>query len=146
MLTDVVSPASNERVATRRLLWVGPLAVIASVAANVLLTMAAVRLFGLSSEFPPLAAGAIAMFTAVGVVGAVVVFALVARFSSRPITLFRRIALAVLLLSLLPDVAMLFSGEPGATPAAVVWLMMTHVVAAAISVALLTTLTREPSG
>ena len=95
---------------------------------------------------PPLTAGAIALFTAVGVLAAVVVFALVARFSQRPIRRYRQIALVALLLSLIPDLAMPFLPSPVPVGAReVVLLMATHVVAAAVAVWMLTTLTREPA-
>jgi Family of unknown function (DUF6069) len=146
MSSEAAAQGPRERVVARRLWWVGPLAVISSVAANVLFAVAAVAIFRVPPEFQPLTVGAIATFTALGVIGAVVVFALVARFSGRPISLFRRIALIVLLVSLLPDLALPLSGEPGVTPLTVALLMLTHVIAAAVSVAVLTTLTRETPG
>lgn len=73
-----------------RLLWVGPLAIVAAVAVNVVIRTVAVALFGLTG-FVPLTPGPTILFTVVGVLGAVVVFALVARFSRRPIRLFRRV-------------------------------------------------------
>ena len=73
----------------------------------------------------------------------VIVFALIARFSRRPIRLFRTVALIVLLVSLLPDIGLLAAGTPGATPLSIGVLMLMHVVAWAISVAMLTRLTRE---
>jgi hypothetical protein len=147
MSGEIGAPARTERVATGRLWWVGPLAVIASVAANVVFTLIANAVFGVPPDFLPLTPDAIAMFTAVGVIGAVVVFALVARFSTRPIRLFRRIALVVLVVSFLPDLALPLIPDPvPAGPREVLILMATHVVPAAISVYLLTTLTRETAG
>lgn len=57
-------------------------------------------------------------------------------------TVFRRMAFVVLLLSFLAPLALLASGAPGATVAAVGTLMAMHLVAAVISVGPLTTLTR----
>lgn len=146
MSTSAQSPAQSERIALGRLVWVGPLAVLASVAANLIFTMIANRLLGVSPEFPALTPGAIAMFTAVGVLAAVVVFALVARFARRPIWLYRRIALVALLLSFIPDLALPFLPGPDPVGAReIVLLALTHVVAAAVSVALLTTLARDRS-
>ena len=80
------------------------------------------------------------------IIAAVVVFALVARFARRPIWLFRRIALVALLLSFIPDLALPFMPGPDPVgPREIVLLALTHVVAAAVSVALLTTLARDPS-
>lgn len=130
-----------ERVAGRRLLWAGPLIVVAAIAANVVFALITVRIFGISPEFLALTPGAITMFTLFGVVGAVVVFAIVARFARRPFSLFRKIALVVLLLSLIPDLALLFLPDP-AGAVEVILLMITHVIAAGIVVWLLERLVR----
>lgn len=135
-------PVTSERVSISRLLWVGPLIVVAAIAANVLFALLATRLFGVSDEFPPLTAGAIAIFTLFGVLGALVVFTLVARFARRPYALFRKIALVVLVVSLIPDLAMPWL--PGPVPAGaveVILLMVTHVIAAGIVIWLLERLT-----
>lgn len=85
-------------------------------------------------------------FTAVLVLAAVGVFALVARFARHPIRLYRRVALVALLLSFIPDLAIPFMDSPIPSGAReIVLLMLTHVVAAAVSVAVLSTLTRDPS-
>jgi hypothetical protein len=59
--------------------------VAGAAAANALVSVAAVTLFGISAGFLPLQVGPVVSFTVVGVLGAVVVFALVARFSRRPV-------------------------------------------------------------
>ncbi len=131
----------GERVDFGRLLWVGPLAIAAAVVANVLVRTVAVVLFDVSPGFPALALGPTVVFTVVGVLGAVLVFALVARFARRPVRLFRRIALVVLLVSFVPNVLLLLSDSvAGATVPAVGTLMFEHVVAWAVSVGILTTL------
>jgi hypothetical protein len=72
------------------------------------------------------------------------VFTIVGRLSRRPIWLFRVIALIVLVLSFIPDIALLATGAmPGTSPAAVGTLATMHVVAWAITVWMLTTLARE---
>jgi hypothetical protein len=146
MSSEAVSSTRSERVSMRRLLWVGPLAIVAAVAANLLFVAIANPLTGVSPDFPALTFEAIAVFTVWGVLAAVIVFALVARFSRRPIWLYRRIALVALLLSLIPDLAMPFMPSPVPVGAReVVLLMLTHVIAYAVCVPLLTTLTRESS-
>jgi hypothetical protein len=72
--------------------------------------------------------------------GAVIVFALLARFARRPILMFKRIAAVTLVLSFTPDVLLLVASEPGATAASVGVLMSMPVVAWATSVGTLTTL------
>jgi Family of unknown function (DUF6069) len=139
------SALTPERVSLTRLLWVGPLTIIAAVVANVAFVTVTNPLFGVPPDFPALTREAVAAFTAVGVLLAVVVFALVARFARRPISLYRRIAIVALMLSFIPDLALLLI--PGPIPVRVrevVLLMATHVVAAAVTIGLLSSLTREP--
>jgi hypothetical protein len=138
------NPEGGKRISFGRLLWVGPLAVLAAVIANVLVSITAVALLGISPEFDPLHVGPVIGFTVVGVLGAVIVFALIARFSRRPVCLFRRIALVVLLLSFVPDLSLLYASPyAGTTVQSVIVLMLMHVVAWLISVGLLTTLTQR---
>jgi Family of unknown function (DUF6069) len=144
MSTATLSTAHSERVSLGRLLWVGPLAVAASVGANVLFALITNELFGVSPEFPPLTPGAVAVFTAVLVFVAVGVFALVARFARRPIRLYQRVALIALLISFIPDLALPFMESPVPIGTReVVLLMLTHVVAAAVCLPLLTALSQE---
>ncbi len=92
----------------------------------------------------PLGVGPTVLFTIVGLVGAVVVFGLILRFARRPARLFRGVALVVLVISLVPDALMLFSGSmPGVTVAGAVTLMLKHVASWAVAVGVLTTLVRE---
>jgi hypothetical protein len=134
---------TNERIG-RRLWWVGLLAIIASVAANLLVRQIAVATLGISHEFEELsgisAIITIISFTAFGVLGAVIVFALLARFARRPILMFKRIAVVALVLSFVPDVLLLVASVPGATAVSVGVLLSMHVVAWAISVGMLITL------
>ena len=127
-----------------RLARVGAVAVAAAVVVNVLIRTVAVALFGIGEGFEPLGLGATVVFTLVGMTGAVVVFGLILRFFRRPVRLFRRVALVVLLVSLVPDVLMLFlDSVPGATVAGVVTLMVEHVASWAVAVGVLTTLVKE---
>lgn len=108
-------------------------AVVATLAVRVL----ALTAFDIPAEFEPLATTGPTLFlTVVGVVAGLVVAVGVDRWSARPVPLFRRIALAALLLSLLPDFWLLTaSGREafaGATVPAVVTLMLQHVAAAAV--------------
>jgi hypothetical protein len=144
-MVSVVSAApAEERVSYRRLLWVGPLAIVASAIANQIIGILAVPLLNISPEFPPLQVGPPIMFTIIGVLGAIIVYAIVGRLSRRPIRLFRVIALIVLVLSFIPDIGLLTSNMlPGTTPTAVITLAIMHVVAWAITVWMLTNLARE---
>ena len=144
MVSAVSAPGREERVSSRRLLWVGPLAIVASVIANQIVRLIAVSLFDISPEFMPLQVGPPLMFTIMGVLGAVIVYAIIGRISRRPIRLFRVIALVVLALSFIPDIGLLTTGMiPGTTPVAVASLATMHIVAGAITIWMLTTLARE---
>ena len=117
----------------------GLLALVAAVVANIAVRAGAVALFDIPAEFPPLASsGPVVFFTSVGTVGAVLVFAVIASMSRRPVAVFRVVAGVVLLVSFFPDLWLLSeqgaAGFPGATAAGVGVLMGMHVVAAAIIV------------
>jgi hypothetical protein len=130
----------TERVATGQLLKVGALAIGASVAANLIIRIIAVSLLGIGQEFPPLGWGPPIVFTIIGVLGAIIVFAIIARFAKRPIRLFRIIGVVVLVLSLLPDIGLLSANNmPGTSLSGVITLMLMHVAAGAITIWLLTT-------
>src|ERR687888_2075035 len=76
--------APRERIAVRRLLWAGPLAVVAAAAANLLVRAAALAAFDIPPEFVPLnglgggpgGAGPTIAFTAIGVGAGAVLLAI----------------------------------------------------------------------
>jgi len=143
MVSAAPSRQATEHVAFSRLLWVGPLAIVAAIAAIVVIRLIAVAALQPDPRFGPLTPSVPITFTFIGVLGAVIVFAIVGRFARRPIRLFRRIALAVLLISFVPDILLLVIGAmPGTTLPNVLTLVLMHVVAWAITVRLLTTLAR----
>ena len=92
--------------------------------------------FAVSPDFPPFE-GSVAPYAAGGVVLAAVAFAILQRFVRNAARVYVRVAIVVLVLSWIPDVALLFINEPGATVPAVVSLMVMHAFAAAIVVKLL---------
>ena len=123
-----------------RLVGAGVATVAVAVLVNVVIRTVAV--FG--EGFLPLGVGPTVFFTMVGMAGAVVVFGLMLRFAKRPVRMFRRVALAVLLVSLVPDVLMLLAPSmPGTTVAGVLTLMVEHVVSWAVAVGVLTRLVGE---
>jgi hypothetical protein len=134
---------STARPVLSRLLWVGPLTILVAVLANVVLQQLAVAVLRPDPAFMPLTLPPPIIFTVVGVLGAVIVYALIARFARNPNPLFRRVALVTLVVSLVPDILMLITGfNPGTTLGNVLVLMLMHVVTWAISVEMLTRLTR----
>jgi hypothetical protein len=139
-----ISPVS-ERVDLRRLLWVGPLAIVAALAANAVVRAVLLAVLDVPDTFTPLASPSFVALTIVGVLGAVIVFAVIGARAKRPITTFRKVAFWALLVSFLPDIGLLFGGGgmPPASLSNVLGLMLMHVVAYAISVSLLTLLARQ---
>jgi len=131
-MSDTRSP-----IQLRKLLWVGPLAVAASVIGVLIVRMIAVAILQPNPQPMSLSWGPPIIFTVVLVAAAVVVFALVARFIKNPIRTYQIIALVVLILSFLPDVAYGSSQMPGASWPVAIVLMIMHVVAWAICVSIL---------
>jgi hypothetical protein len=138
-----LSADHGERVAFRRLVWVGPLAVILATAANTLIGTMAVSVLRPDPGFVPLAPFAPALFTFGGGLGAVLVSALVGRVARCPIWLYERLALVALVLSCIPAI-LIWVGDslPGTTAGTISAVMVMHVVAWAIVVTMLTRLAR----
>ena len=112
-------------------------AILGAVAANLVVRAAARAALDIPAEFEPLAtAGPTVFLTVVGVAAGLGVAVAVDRLSERPVPLYRRIVLAALLLSLLPDLWMFTEGGseafPGAAAPAVATLIVQHVAAAAV--------------
>ena len=111
--------------------------ILGAVAANLVVRAGGLAAFDVPPEFEPLAmAGPTVFLTVVGVASGLGVAVAVDRLSVRPVPLFRRIVVAALLLSLLPDLWLLTEGAaegfPGTTVPAVAILMVQHVAAAAV--------------
>ena len=143
-MSATISPVRpTERVTVNRLLWVGPLTIVAAVVANVIIQQLAVAVLRPDPAFMPLTPIVPVVFTVFGVLGAVIVYAVIGRFSQRPVQLFRRVAAVTLIASFIPDILMLITGfNPGTTAGNVAVLILMHVVAWAIAVGLLTRLAR----
>lgn len=143
MATMTATPA--ERVDRGKIWPVGLLAAVVAAVLNAAFAMVAARLVGVDPAFQALnGPGAVITFTLVGVLLATAVFWLLARASARPVSLFRTVAVAALLVSFVPNVLLLLAAPPGSgvTPGAITILMLTHVIAAVVAVGLLTTRTR----
>lgn len=87
--------------------------------------------------FRPVATGPIVTFTILGVAGATAVYGLIAKFRADYRQLFARVAVITLVLSFIPDIALL-QVEPSATVSGVIFLMLLHVTTALISIRVLT--------
>jgi hypothetical protein len=128
-----------EQVPAGRLYRVGALAAVVSASANVLVLAMASSLFG-PVVVPPdkaVTIGQVVGASVAGAVGAAVIFAVIGRFSRRPIRAFWGIAAVGLLLSFLPIALAGVTGSSAGT------LAFMHVVAASTNVGLLTALARK---
>ena len=124
----------------RRLYWLGPATVVVSVLAVAIVHIVAVLLLSPPPDFLRQNYGVPALFTVVLVTAAVLVFAIVCRFSRAPLRTYQRIALLALFLSFLPDIPIGMGKAPGGTwPLAIVFMVM-HVAAWAVTVQMLTRL------
>jgi hypothetical protein len=124
---------------------VGPGTVLAAVAANALFYFVAGAVVVYNSEFLPLASvgGAIIM-TLAPAIGAVVLYAALLRFTRHPARIFTIISALVFIISLIP-VFTYIPTVPGVTNAQTAILVLMHVVAASVIVALLTSIRRTQS-
>jgi len=146
MIPAVSIPASlaRERIARDPLWWVSLLAVVTSMAATALLCILAGTVFSIAPTFTPLQWRPFISFGGAGALGVVILFLLIVWFAHRSIRLFVIVSGSVVLLSWLPDTTLLISKSiPGTTPVTVGTLMVMHLVVTAISVSLLTALTRK---
>ena len=141
-LNNTSKASAPSSIQLRRLLWVGPLTVVAAVVAVQIVRFIVVALLPQASNAMQLSfMGISVVFTAVLVIGAVLVFALVARFAAKPIALYQRIAFIVLLLSFIPDALLARSSMPGASWPNSIALIVLHIVAWGVTVWMLTKLT-----
>lgn len=133
-----------ERIDWRRLPWIGAIVIAASAVANavVYFVESALGIMTTSVIVPatnaPITVGVVMGSTAVQVLAGVIVFALLARFTQRPISLFRIIGTVALLLSF----ALPFSINT-APLSFKLGLIVMHIVAGLITIVLLTTLPRR---
>ena len=127
-------------------IWISGLVVlIASVVVNALLVTLLLPFTGVPDSVMTFkVAGPTGAFTVIGVIGAVIVFALIRRFSRNPNTVFVWVAMVVLIVSFLPDIFIHNLGPMFAevTNKGVALLMVLHAACALITIYGLTKLTR----
>lgn len=119
-----------------RIVLATALALVIAIPLDLAIEAVARQVFAVSPDFPPFQ-GSVAPYTAGGVILAAGVYAALRRFVRDADRVYVRLAIVALLLSLIPDVALLFINEPGASVPAVASLMVMHAVTAAIVVTLL---------
>jgi hypothetical protein len=133
----MVPDSASGTAATDHVLKRGLAALVAATVVNVAIVAVAAGPLALASDFDPLNVPPVALFTVLGVIGATATYLVLDRVVDDTDRVFTLVAAAVLLLSFLPDIALL-RGDPNATLPAVIALMLMHVVAAVACVAALT--------
>jgi len=132
---------STSSIELKKLWWVGPLTVLSAII-GVLIVRAIARMILQPPYAPGLAMIALPIvLTLILCAAAVIVFALVGRFAKKPVRTYLIISIIFLLISFLPDIAVVSAPFPGAGWAYAITLMIMHVVAGFITVFLLIKLT-----
>ncbi|HEX6353057.1 DUF6069 family protein [Actinophytocola sp.] len=128
---------SAKAVTRPTVLWIAggvAVAAVAAVAANALISLLA-QAVGASDQFQPLQPSAYVFLTVVGVLAGAAGWAAVRRWSRRPAAVLRTLVPVVVAVSLLPDLALLFTdAQPNTSVLAVIALMLMHVATAAVAV------------
>ena len=119
-----------------RIVLATPIALVIAIPLDLAIEAFARQAFAVSPEFEPFQ-GTVAPYTTGGLVLAGIAYAVVQRFFRDSKRIYIRLAIVALLLSWIPDLALLFINEPGATVPAVASLMVMHAVSAGIIVTLL---------
>ena len=137
------APVASRATSRGRFALAGLGTVAAAVLANLLVYALGSVVVGYDPQFIVLAnASGTILFTVVPAIVAVLLYAALTRFTANPAGIFTNIAVVVLVLSLIPDLTYIPS-VPGASSGQTAILMVMHVVAAAVIVTTLTTLTRS---
>ncbi len=135
--------ATSSSTATRDVNWgqfalVGLGTIVAAVLANVLVYYIGSAVVDYDPQFLPLASvGGAVIFTVFPAIIAVVIYAILLRFTRNPARIFTIIAVIALIISLIPDLTYIPT-VPGVTTAQTAMLLLMHLVAAAVIVGILT--------
>ena len=136
----------RERVATRKLVWVGPLMIVLAVLVNLVVRLLAVSFFGVAASFVYLQTAVIIGSTVGFLLLALLAFVLVGRANRHPVRIFWIVAGVALLASFLNPLLLLAGWWLPAVGMnlRIFWTMIVmHIVSALIAVSLLTTLAVE---
>jgi hypothetical protein len=129
------APARRTDVGLGTALRTGALAGVIAAVTNVVISAIARGPLGASGDFVPLTVGPIVMWTILGAIIGAVGWRLIVTTSARSRALLNTLVPTVLVLSLIPDVALLATDSTaGQTTAGVVALIVMHVVTAVIAV------------
>ena len=146
MISTSTRSTPQERVATRKLVWVGPLTIVIAALVNLVVRLLAVSFFGVASSFLYLQTPVVISTTVVFLMLALLAFVLVGRISRHPVRICRIVAAMALLVSFLNPLLLLAGWWLPAVGMnlRIFWTMIVmHIVSALIAVSLLTTLAVE---
>jgi hypothetical protein len=133
--TSVDAVSRRTAVSLRAALTAGATAGVAAAVVNVTISAVARAAFGVSDDFTPLTPGPIVMWTILAAIIGAAGWRFFVNRSVRSGALINKLVPTVLVLSFIPDVALLATDAmPGTTTAAVLSLMAMHVVTALIVV------------
>ena len=141
----MASTLHRELVDLLKLIWVGPLAIVSTAIANLIIRSIAVSIFGVPETFQFLQAPIVIGSTIIFVLLALLAFVLVNRFARYPIQFYRILAVFALCISFLSPVMVLVGlfPAPGMTLSIFWTMILMHIVSAIIVIGLFTTLTLE---
>jgi hypothetical protein len=135
MTTSTSAPTRRSAVGLGTALRTGAVAGVIAAVTNVAISAIARGPLGASGDFVPLTPGPVVMWTIIGAIVGAVGWRLIVNRSARSRALLTTLVPTVLVLSLIPDVALLATeSTAGQTTAGVVALMAMHVVTAVIAV------------
>lgn len=128
-------------------LWkIGFVAAVVSALANLALMLVTRSSVGVAEDFGPFGVIPIILWSDIGAGGAIGVYALIRKMSKSPNRNFTIAAVIILLLSFIPDLALVYVSEgplSGATTGAIIVLMIMHVISFFIVVPMLRSLANE---
>jgi hypothetical protein len=138
-----------ERLSLRKFLWVAPLTLVAAIIANEVLYAIVAALIPSVGQWPMAGPIQILFSTLASLIVGSIAFALVVRFSSRPVRTYWIVATLALILSFAGPISVGAGfappGQPIPDTPTVITLMVMHVVAYVITVTLFIRLTRAAS-
>ena len=134
-LATTTAPSTRSAVSVGSALKTGAVAGAIASVVNLAISALARGPLGASDDFAPLTPGPIVMWTVLGAIIGAIGWRLIVNRSHRSAAVLRALVPTVLILSLLPDVALLATqAMPGTTTPGVLALMVMHLATAAIAV------------
>jgi hypothetical protein len=119
-----------------KLVGAAVLAIVVASLGNTLLALIGKSTFSVPDDFKGFQPGAYVFLTFIGIVGASIAWAVIATRAAKPVELLRKLAVIIVPVTMLADIALLVAGQ---SPAGVAVLLIMHVV---VGLAAYYTLTR----